>query len=420
MERQATERRQQIQRRKKLMKMRTNKVPLTVQSKAGHLVPTISISMMETMSVASFVSVHGDNSHDTLPTSTEAPVSRHCGNTTKRDLSSSEARRSKNETLDFVGWSTGWNCSDGKEKRQLSPSSGLKQQQLKLEVESKRIKIQVEQYQRQKDEEVRRLQEKMHFLELEDELCQCGGKNGRETNDGCEVDVGSEVDDGSKDLELDKNHVAGFESASCFITPMVSKAKARAQFHLTSNPRVWTKQMMITELKSVHSRSKQKKHQGVHYSLLPSRLPVEFTQTFFQTSLFPIGNTEIVNSVNNGNQSEGKVAFSAQCFFQFKFNSNSNWGILLATLQSSQNGLECSGLQSGEIHHPMMRKWVIWRLYWPELRRSQLKYWVILGLCWWLLGVHLRENFGNLISSYPLNYPENSRIQRWNFRIPKI
>ena len=39
--------------------------------------------MVETMSVASFVSVHGDKSHNTRPTSFEAVVSESWGNASK-------------------------------------------------------------------------------------------------------------------------------------------------------------------------------------------------------------------------------------------------------------------------------------------------------------------------------------------------
>ena len=51
--------------------------------------------MVETRSVASFVSVLVDEFHNTSPTSTEAEVSWSCGNADKKDLSSSESQMSK-------------------------------------------------------------------------------------------------------------------------------------------------------------------------------------------------------------------------------------------------------------------------------------------------------------------------------------
>ena len=63
--------------------------------------------MVETQSVASFVSVLGVESPDTPPASTEAAVFGSCENAEKRDLSSSEAQKSKSETLDFDTLSIG-------------------------------------------------------------------------------------------------------------------------------------------------------------------------------------------------------------------------------------------------------------------------------------------------------------------------
>ena len=51
--------------------------------------------MVETRSVASFVSVQVDESHNTPPKSTEAEVSWSCGNAGKKDLSSTETQKSK-------------------------------------------------------------------------------------------------------------------------------------------------------------------------------------------------------------------------------------------------------------------------------------------------------------------------------------
>ena len=48
--------------------------------KTVHFAPTVSTSMVKTMSVAPFVSVHGDEPHNAQPTSTEAAVFGCCGN----------------------------------------------------------------------------------------------------------------------------------------------------------------------------------------------------------------------------------------------------------------------------------------------------------------------------------------------------
>ena len=56
------------------------------------------------------MSVHGDESHDTSLTSTEAAVSGSCGTSEKKGPSSSEAQKSKSERLRFDRLSTGSNC----------------------------------------------------------------------------------------------------------------------------------------------------------------------------------------------------------------------------------------------------------------------------------------------------------------------
>ena len=117
-EKQAIERREQVQRRAELMKVWTMKLPVTVSSKTVHFAPTVVTSMVETMSFASFVSVHGDDPHDTPPTSTEAAVSGSCGNAETRDLSSSATQKSKSEALQVDRLSIGSNCSNGSQKRQ--------------------------------------------------------------------------------------------------------------------------------------------------------------------------------------------------------------------------------------------------------------------------------------------------------------
>ena len=100
-------------------------------------------------------------------TSTELAVSASGGNAKKNNLSSSETQKTKSGALEFDRLSLGSNCSNGSQKRQQSSSSHLKHQKLKLELESKRIKLQAEQYQKQKGEDLRQLQEKMQLLELE-------------------------------------------------------------------------------------------------------------------------------------------------------------------------------------------------------------------------------------------------------------
>ena len=89
-EMQAIEQRQQVQGKTKLMNLRTMKVPVTVRLKPVPFAPTVGTSMLETMSVASFVPVHGDESRNTPPTSREAAVSGSCGNAEKKLLNSSE------------------------------------------------------------------------------------------------------------------------------------------------------------------------------------------------------------------------------------------------------------------------------------------------------------------------------------------
>ena len=116
-------------------------VPVTAPSKTEQFAQILSNSMVETQSVASFVSVYGNASQDTPPTSAEAEVTGNCKNAEKTDLSSSEAQKSKSETLNFDRLSTGLNCSKNSRKRQQSSISRLKQQQQKLDLENKRIKI---------------------------------------------------------------------------------------------------------------------------------------------------------------------------------------------------------------------------------------------------------------------------------------
>ena len=73
--------------------------------------------MMKTISVASFVSVDDEESHNTPPTSTESAVFGSYGNTDKTDLSSSEAQKSKSEALDFDRLPIGSNCSNSSQSK---------------------------------------------------------------------------------------------------------------------------------------------------------------------------------------------------------------------------------------------------------------------------------------------------------------
>ena len=165
-EKQAIEQRQQVNRRAKLMKVRTMKVPVTVLLRTVFFGPTMNTSMVETMSVATFVSFHGDECHDTPPKSMEATVTGSCGKAEKKDLISAVTQKSKSDTLDFERLSVGSNFSNSSQSRQQSSSNRLKQEQLNLKLESKRIKLQVEQYQKQKEDEFQQLPKKMQFLEL--------------------------------------------------------------------------------------------------------------------------------------------------------------------------------------------------------------------------------------------------------------
>ena len=205
---------------KKYKKSRTdesadNEGPSNTSSRNGTIRADSSPSLVKTVSVASFVSVHGDGCYDTPPTSIEAAVSANVGNAKKRELILSETRKPKREELEFERLSFGTNCCICSQKRHQSSSSHLKQQQLKFELEYKRIKTQVERYQRKKGEELRQLREKIQLLELEQELCQCSGEKERASVDG------SEVHDLSKDLKLDNNSVEGSEDASGFMALMV-------------------------------------------------------------------------------------------------------------------------------------------------------------------------------------------------------
>ena len=114
--------RQQRQRRKEVTKFRTMKVPVTVPSKAAQFAPAVRASIVETMPVMSFVSVHGDESHDTPPPSTEAAFGS-CGNAERKNLTSSGAQKFKNEKLETDRLSVGSNCSNSSQKRQESLSS---------------------------------------------------------------------------------------------------------------------------------------------------------------------------------------------------------------------------------------------------------------------------------------------------------
>ena len=124
------------------------KVLVTVPTKTVPFAATMSVPMMETTSVASFVSVQGEVSYDHPPRSTELTLSAKCVNAEKRGLSSSEFQRSNCEALEVVRLKFGSKCSNSSQERQQSLSDRLKQQRPKLELESKRMKIQVEQYQR--------------------------------------------------------------------------------------------------------------------------------------------------------------------------------------------------------------------------------------------------------------------------------
>ena len=127
------------------MKVATKKSSVTVSSKTVPFAPTVCTSVVETQSVASFVSVQGDESRDTLPMNTEAASTGGSEKADKGDTSASRVQKSNGETLDFDKLSMGSNCSNSIQKRQQSASCRLKQQQLKLELECKRFKIQVEQ-----------------------------------------------------------------------------------------------------------------------------------------------------------------------------------------------------------------------------------------------------------------------------------
>ena len=294
-EKHVLERRDIVKRRAELMQLATKKSSVTVSSKTVQFAPTVCASVVETQSVASFVSVQGNESRDTLPTNTEAAPTGGSEKADKGDTSASRAQKSKSETLDFDKLSMGSNCSNSIQKRQQSASCRLKQQQLKQELESKRIKIQVEQYQRQKEEELRQLQEKIQLLELEDELRQCGGEIQKATVDGVD---GCKVDDSAKDLGLDNNSVACSDAGSGFMVPIVSEADIRAHpphdFHSAGSNDNIDKDGFDFSTLTIKAEETRR------CSLFPptsvgfpvKRLLGEFTPTYFQTRSLPTGNVK--------------------------------------------------------------------------------------------------------------------------------
>ena len=74
---------------------------MKVTSKTAQFEPTVSTSIMETQLVASFVSVHGNKSHEILSKSSEAAISVSYENAEESDVGSSETQKSRSETLDF-------------------------------------------------------------------------------------------------------------------------------------------------------------------------------------------------------------------------------------------------------------------------------------------------------------------------------
>ena len=84
----------------------------------------------------------------------------------------------------------------------------------------------MEQCQRQKQEELRYLPEYMELPEMENELHQCGGDGERATVDGSNAHIVA------KDLELNNNSDSDSEAMNGFMTPMLSKFKIRALFHV--------------------------------------------------------------------------------------------------------------------------------------------------------------------------------------------
>ena len=182
------------------------KIPVAVLSKTVDFASTVGTSMLETMSV------YGDKSHNTPPTSTEAAMFGSCGNAQKKDLSSSKTPKCKSEALKLTDYQLDQIVSIVVEKDHNHQSVALNSDNWSSKLVSKRIKVQVEQNRRQKEEELRQLQEKMQLMELEQELCRCGVESERTTIDG------SKVHNGAKHLELDNNSGAGSEAAIGFIT----------------------------------------------------------------------------------------------------------------------------------------------------------------------------------------------------------
>ena len=78
MEKQAQDQQEQTRRIEEVLKLSMTKVPATVSSKIAHFATTVSSSMWDMQSVASFVSFQRDEPHDTPRAGTEIAPPGSC------------------------------------------------------------------------------------------------------------------------------------------------------------------------------------------------------------------------------------------------------------------------------------------------------------------------------------------------------
>ena len=83
------------------MKFRKRTIPVPVLSKMVQFAFTARTWLVETQSAISYVSVHGDDSHETPLNNTKATVSGIYENAKKRDLGLGEAQTSKKSSARF-------------------------------------------------------------------------------------------------------------------------------------------------------------------------------------------------------------------------------------------------------------------------------------------------------------------------------
>ena len=104
------------------MKLRTMQVSVAVPSKTVRFAPLVNTSFIDTMSVATIVSVHGEESCDTPPKSTKAKVSGSFGNAEKRDFSQLKLKNPKAKRSKLIGYQLDQTVPFAVKKKQPSSS----------------------------------------------------------------------------------------------------------------------------------------------------------------------------------------------------------------------------------------------------------------------------------------------------------